>query len=51
MSNHHRPKPRDDLLEIWRVCWPQHEDVYSLDNAPQSLDGWWVFFPDSFTTG
>ena len=34
MRNNHRPKPRDDLLEIWQVCWPQHADLFSLDNAP-----------------
>jgi hypothetical protein len=32
---------RDDLLEIWRACWKQHEDLYS----------WFLdFFPDSFTS-
>ncbi len=42
---------RDDLMEILRVCWSQHEDLCSLEKprvTGHSLDGF--FFLDSFTS-
>jgi hypothetical protein len=33
MRNKHRPKPRDDLLEIWQVCWPQRGPLFLTDEC------------------
>jgi hypothetical protein len=44
IRNNHRPKPRDDLLEIWQVCWPQRGHLFSVDSAPQSSTAVGFFF-------
>jgi hypothetical protein len=44
LRNKHRPKPRDDLLEIWQVCWPQRGPLFLTDYAPQSSTAVGFFF-------